>query len=189
MSRYTGRLAAVAMMVALWNPAALAGTYTFDRERTTITYTVHTLFSRIHGRFRDFEGTFTYQPEAMSASSVRLMIDAGSADRKLPRRVFDTVRYPVIRFESTGGVDDIAGAQATLPGRLAMHGFEHPVVMALTIQPPWQDAQGRWHPRFSGTASVDRRAYHLIWRRTFSFLELFLTDQIDITFDVEGNPA
>src|SRR5277367_3435412 len=96
---------------ALIASTALAlDTYKVDPAHSSVNFSIdHMVVNTVHGRFRQFEGTITVDPDnnnALSAASGT--IQAKSIDTDIERRdthlrspdFFDTEKFPTITFES-----------------------------------------------------------------------------------------
>src|SRR5438046_1169694 len=95
------------LLVAL--PALAADTYNFDKAHTKIGFTAqHLVISTVDGRFKDFDGTITFDPEDLTKSSVKVTIktasidtDSEARDKDLRNSEFlDVAKYPEMTFVS-----------------------------------------------------------------------------------------
>jgi len=103
----------MAAVLSLPGLAQAAEKYEFDTEKqhAFIQFRIqHLGFSWLHGRFNEFDGRFTYDPENPANSQVRVTIDTASVDtnhaerdKHLREEDFLYVKeYPEARFVSTG---------------------------------------------------------------------------------------
>ena len=96
-----------------WNgadaAATLADAWGIDSAHTEINFSVTHFFTPVSGRFDDFEVTFEFDPENITASSVEARIavasvNTGNAQRDEHLRTadfFDAEKYPYITFKSS----------------------------------------------------------------------------------------
>jgi polyisoprenoid-binding protein YceI len=121
-------LAAVFAMMAVPLAAAQPQIYRVDPELTSADFAVsHLGLSSQHGHFSSTRGTIVLDPEAASGR-VDFVVDARSVDTGWTARddflrsedMFDSARYPVVRFRSTQLAFDHAQLVA-VAGDLTMH--------------------------------------------------------------------
>jgi len=156
--------AAGAVLLAVAALPAAAAEYKIDPEHTFILFkTKHLGYSWLVGRFNEFEGTMTYDPEAgADMQSVNITIDAASLDTNHAERdkhlrspdFFNVEEYPVITFESTGYEGDESGG--TLHGDLTMLGVTKPVSFEIEKIGEGPDPWGGYRAGFEGHYTLDR---------------------------------
>lgn len=131
--------------------AALAGattvaqaeaiTYTMDPAHTQVTAQWnHFGFSNPSIHFGQIDGTVTYDPENVEASSVQVTIPLSGMDsgveafneHLLTADFFDAARYPEVTFKSTA-VKALGANRLRVTGDLTMHGVTRPVDLAVTV--------------------------------------------------------
>lgn len=134
--------AAAAGLLAL-APAAQAAPETFviDQSHSNIVFLVdHLGYSKMVGQFQDYAGSFTFDPEAPSESSVSLTIQADSVDTDHDKRdqhlagpdFLNAAEFPTISFESTA-VEVTGERSGTLTGELTMRGRTNTVTLDVTF--------------------------------------------------------
>jgi len=92
----------------------------------------------VHGRFNDFSGSFTIDPDDAGKCSFAMNINTSSIDTNNQKRdehlrspdFFNVKQFPGITFKSTGLKAIKDGYQVT--GDLTMHGATKPVTFTLT---------------------------------------------------------
>ncbi|MGB0514746.1 MAG: YceI family protein [Wenzhouxiangellaceae bacterium] len=121
----------------------------------------HLGFSWLYGRFNDFEGEFTFDPEDPSNSSVQIKVQTASIDSNHQRRDdhlrnedFLTVEeFPVAEFNSTAFTP--AGGDAyTLEGELTFMGQTRPITIEVTQIGAGEDPWGGYRRGFEGSTSL-----------------------------------
>jgi len=143
---------------------AIAAEYEIDLSHSFIQFKIqHLGFSWLIGRFNDFEGTFTYDPEGGSEAqriSVTIQtdsIDSNWADRDKHLRsdnFLDVETYPTATFVSTGYQGDESGGVMT--GDLTLHGVTRPIEITVGKVGEGDDPWGGYRAGFSGTATLSR---------------------------------
>jgi polyisoprenoid-binding protein YceI len=114
-----------------------SGRYELDEHHWSITFdVVHLKYSRFTMRFDRATAQLDWNEGGLDKSAVTAAIDAASVDTNVPavdRQVkgtdmFDTARYPQIRFVSTR-FERTGDARGTLTGDLTIRGSTHPVTL------------------------------------------------------------
>lgn len=121
----------------------------------------HLGFSWLYGRFNEFEGEFTFDPENANNSSVQVTVQTASIDSNHERRDdhlrnddFLTVdEYPVAEFKSTAFKPAGDGAY-TLEGDLTFMGKTRPISIDVTEVGAGEDPWGGYRRGFQGTTSL-----------------------------------
>lgn len=132
---------AAALAGATTAAQAEAITYTMDPAHTQVTAQWnHFGFSNPSIHFGQIDGTVTYDPENVEASSVQVTIPLSGMDsgveafneHLLTADFFDAARYPEVTFKSTA-VRALGANRMRVTGDLTMHGVTRPVDLAVTV--------------------------------------------------------
>ena len=118
----------------------------------------HLGFSWLHGRFNDFEGSFTYDPADPSNSSVQVTIDTASIDSNHERRdahlrnddFLSVENYPQATFTSTG-FEHIEGDRYNLTGDFTFMGVTRELSFEVEQIGAGQDPWGNYRRGFHGS--------------------------------------
>jgi polyisoprenoid-binding protein YceI len=121
----------------------------------------HLGFSWLYGRFNDFEGEFTYDPEEPANSSVQVEIATGSVDTNhaerddhLRNEDFLTVsRFPEASFESTD-FKRLGEDRYRLTGELDFMGRSREVAIDVEQIGAGEDPWGGFRRGFQGSATL-----------------------------------
>jgi polyisoprenoid-binding protein YceI len=130
-------LAAVLLVVLGVAAPARADDYTVDPVHSGVTFKIaHFGLSQLPGRFNDFAGNFTIDPDAAKCSFAMTIkaesIDTGNKQRDDHLRnpdFFNAKQFPAITFKSTSVKAGKDGYEVT--GDVTMHGETKPVTFAL----------------------------------------------------------
>jgi polyisoprenoid-binding protein YceI len=129
---------ALAALVCLFAGVARADDYVIDTAHAGVTFKIsHVGLSYIYGRFNDFSGTFTLDPEA-SKCSFSMTIKTESIDTGIKQRddhlrnadFFDAKQFPTISFKSSSVKEVKQGYEVT--GDATMHGVTKSVTFIMT---------------------------------------------------------
>lgn len=148
-----------------------AADYIIDKEgqHAFINFkTGHLGFSMLHGRFNDFDGTFTWDEAKPEASKVNVTINTASVDSNHAERdkhlrsddFLDTSKHPQATFVSTG-VKMTGENTAKVTGDLTLNGVTKPVVLDTRFIGEGEDPWGGYRAGFEGTTSIKMKDYDI----------------------------
>ena len=172
---------------------AWAATYAIDKDHTTIGFKIRHLFSKVEGRFDDFQGTIEYEPGTPDMWKTEAVIQAASINTHVAQRdkhlrskdFFDAEQYPTMTFKSTG-VKNATAEGGQMEGLLSIHGVERPVTLSLQIHGAGKDPWGNVRAGFTATTRINRKDFGLTWNEVIEGGQLLVGDEVDITLEVEG---
>ena len=138
--------------------SAQAADYAFDKKGSHqfLQFRVqHLGYSWLYGRFNDFDGTFSYDPDAPEKSKVSVTIDTTSVDSNHAERdkhirsddFLNVDKYPEAKFEST------SFDGKTLVGDLTLNGVTKPVNIAVEKIGEGDDPWGGYRAGFQGATT------------------------------------
>lgn len=138
MTKRFSALALVAFFAAGNATTRAADNYVVDLVHSSMTFKVqHLGLAFVHGRFNEFSGTLTIDPDASKCAftmNVKVeSIDTANAMRDAHLRnadYFDVKQYPAITFKSTAVKAGKDGYEVT--GDFTMHGVTKPITFTLT---------------------------------------------------------
>ncbi|MET0397289.1 MAG: YceI family protein [Longimicrobiaceae bacterium] len=174
-------------------PAAAAAEYEIDPSHSQVLFKVkHLGISTVTGRFRDFSGTISYDPQNPAASRARATIKTASIDTDNDRRdnhlrsadFFEAEKYPEITF-TTGRLREARGDAFKLDGTLTMRGVTRPITLDVEKVGPVRGPDGRDRMAFNATTSLDRTQYGLTWSRATEAGGLVVGNDVQIVLELE----
>ncbi|QIB65772.1 YceI family protein [Kineobactrum salinum] len=164
-------LGAALLGPGLGSQAALAADYVIDREgaHASINFKIqHLGYSWLTGRFNDFNGTFSYDPDDVAASEVAVEIVTGSVDSNHAERdkhlrgedFLNVAKYPQARFVSTE-IRDIEddGSAFDVVGEFTLNGVTRPVTMEVEKVGAGEDPWGGYRVGFAGKAELPLKEF------------------------------
>ena len=145
----------------------------------------HLGISWLTGEFRNFEGTFTYDPENVEASSAEVEIDVTSLDSNhelrdghmLSERFLNAEAFPHAKFVSTSVVDKGHG-NMKVRGNFTLHGVTKEIAIEATEVGAGDDPWGGYRVGLEGTAILDMR--------DFDYQSFGPTHLVELLLYVEG---
>jgi len=156
--------------------------YTIVLQHSQLQFKAYSLFAKPLGQFRAFAGEIVADSQQLSASHVRLSIDAASIDTDNAKRdkhlrsedFLFVEKYPHITFVSTAISKD--GSTYTVQGDLTLRGVTQRLTIPLTIEERPEALVVR------GQVSLNRRDFGITYNAFFNPLQ----DQVDIMFTMVG---
>jgi polyisoprenoid-binding protein YceI len=143
---------------------ALAADYVIDTEgaHASVNFKIpHLGYSLLLGRFDDFSGTFSFDPENPKAATVNVVIDTASInsnhaerDRHLRSDDFLAVeKHPEARFVSTR-FETANGESGQLHGQLTLRGVTRDIVINVEKVGEGKDPWGGYRMGFAGNTTL-----------------------------------
>ncbi|MEM1050003.1 MAG: YceI family protein [Pseudomonadota bacterium] len=188
----TKHLAAALAVSLCASPAFTAEQFKIDPEHTMVVFFVdHFGYSNVFGRFNEFAGTFTFDPENVENSAIEMTIDAASVDTNHTRRdnhlrspdFLNSEEFPEITFASKS-VEKTGDKTGKVMGDITILGTTQPITLDVTfnkIAPhPIPSYNGAIVAGFSATAQLSRSAFGM------TYAEGAVGDVLDLRFEVEG---
>lgn len=202
-SRSRRRVVTALSLSALWaggiavaEAGGEAQTLKIDPQHSNVGFQVRHIFTKVSGRFREFEGSLRFDEKNPAASSVEVTIKTASIDTNVEARdkdlrsprFFEVEKYPTITFKSTA-VQPIDQKKAKIKGILSMHGVSKEVTLDAEYLGKLKDPWGNVRYGFHAETSIDRREFGLTWNEALEAGAVLVGEQVDILLDVEGIPA
>jgi len=192
-------LATLTLTAALSLPSgALADpiTYEVDKAHSNVTFKIRHLLTYTFGKFRDFEGTITVDPDKRDSVSISGTIDVASIDTNEADRdehlrnedFFDVPKHPKITF-TAGELTDVNADRTSgkLQGTLTMKGVTRPIVLDVewlgTATDPW----GNKKAVFSGKTRLKRKDYGIEFNKVLDSGGLLIGEDVEIEINIEAN--
>ncbi len=146
-----------------------AGNYKIDTNHTQVFWTVnHMGITPLTGAFAASTGMLMLNPAHPENTAVNVTFAMTSMSTTVPaftqhlssNEFFDTAKYPVAMFKSTGVM--IHGEQATVVGNLTIKGVTQPVTLDVRLFGAGTNPMSkRLNVGFSATATIKRSAFGL----------------------------
>ncbi|CAM3278589.1 hypothetical protein BZK31_15685 [Pseudomonas floridensis] len=159
-------LAALALGTALLSAGqAMAADYVIDKEgqHAFVDFKIsHLGYSFIHGTFKDWDGTFSFDAAKPEASKIAVELKTASlftnhAERDkhiLSKDFLDAGKYPEAKFVSTS-IKSTGEKTADVTGDLTLHGVTKPIVIKATFNGEGKDPWGGYRAGFNGTSTLN----------------------------------
>ena len=173
-------------------PQIPAGTWTIDPSHSEVGFSVrHLMVAKVRGNFEKFSGAITIGENPLD-SSVTAEIDPSSVNTRDEQRdghlrspdFFETDKYPVMTFQSTGVKVD--GDDFVVTGDLTIKGTTKPVELDLEFHGTHPDPWGGTRAGFSAETEISRKEYDVSFEVPMDGPGVVAGDKIKITLDVEA---
>lgn len=162
--------------IALGGLMALSGSlyaadYAIDKkdQHAFINFkTGHMGFSMLHGRFNDFDGSFSWDADKPEDSKVEVVINTASVDSNHAERdkhlrtadFLNVDKHPQATFKSTS-VEVTGDNTALVTGDFTFNGVTKPVVIDAVFIGEGDDPWGGYRVGFEGTTSIKLADYNV----------------------------
>lgn len=173
---------------------AAPATYTIDKDHSNVQFTVrHLMITDVAGRFKDFEGTFTFDQDKGTVTDATFSADAASIDTNNAKRdehlrspdFFDTKKFPKLT---------LTNSKITKTGKdtykwnadLTMHGVTKPVTFDLVHKGNIKDAWGNQRAGFQAMGKVNRKDFGLTWNKAIEGGGVTVGDEVTINLDASA---
>jgi polyisoprenoid-binding protein YceI len=154
------------LSTCLWlmSPSLYSADYLIDTKdaHAFIQFRIsHLGYSFVLGRFNNFSGSFSYDPDDPAASEVKVVVQTASIDTNHAERdkhlrsdkFLDVDRYPQARFTSTSYTEQPDG-NALLRGNLTLHGITRPILIRVRQIGAGMDPWGGYRRGFEGHTTL-----------------------------------
>jgi polyisoprenoid-binding protein YceI len=189
-----------AVAALLLASTAKATEYGFDKAHSHIGFSVKHILSKVPGEFKDYDGTFSFDPANPENGKVNVTIQTASISTDNEMRdhhlqspdFFDAAKFPTLTFVSTKVSKGDGDNQYKVEGDLTIHGVTKSVVLNVDYlgadtMPMGKDGKMTANiVGFSATTKIDRRDYGLTFNKTLASGNLMVSNDVDITLDIAG---
>jgi len=152
------------------------GTYNIDPAHSLIGFAVrHLEINLVQGRFKDFQGTISFDAKDVTKSSVEFSTKVASVDTEVEARdkhlrtadFFDVEKYPEMTFKSTR-VERKGKNGYVLHGDLTLKGVTKPVAFPFTITGAVKDPWGNTRFGIEAHTKINRRDFGVNYGNAFA---------------------
>ncbi len=169
-------------------------TWVIDQRHSYVGFTIkHMMFMTIRGTFREYDGHIDLNQNDLASSSFVGEINVTSIDTRVAKRdehlrseaFFNVERFPFILYKSTK-IETQGENRFRVYGGLTIHGVTREIAVDGTYAGgPYKDPEGILRTGFSGTASLSRGDFGLLWNVRLESGGVLVDDRVDIQLDIE----
>ncbi len=188
------QLVAFHLLLSLAPSTAFAADYTIDPDHSKVTFKVkHLGISWVPGKFNEFKGTFSFDPENLAASATTASITSGSIDTDNAKRdghlktneFLDTDNFKEITFTSTKVVPKTK-SEFEVKGDLKIKEISKPVTLNVEYHGSAKGMQGEERAAFTATTTVKRKDWGITWNKLLEAGGLAVGEDVFVTIEIEG---
>ncbi len=175
---------------------AYAADWVVDQAHSKVGFSVrHMMISTVDGQFKDFEGTFTFDPKKGTLGNSKFEVKAASIDTGNAKRdehlrsadFFDAEKFPMISITNSK-IKKTGKDKYEWAGDLTLHGVTKPVKFALVHKGTVKDMQGKNRAGFSATTKINRKDWGLTWNKAVEAGPV-VSDEVELKIDAEAVEA
>lgn len=168
-------------------------TWNIDHKHSNIEFTArHMMFTKVRGRFEEFDGTIAFDPANPTATTINVEIDAASLktpdndrDKHLRSADFLNVeKYPTLKFVSNR-VEQKDENHGTLLGDLTIKGETREVSLDIEYYGLQKDPWGGTRAVFSANTTINRKDWGLTWNVALETGGFLVSDKLEINIEVQ----
>lgn len=186
-------LAALALLVVASAAFAAPAKYTIDKTHTEVGFGVRHFFTKVNGRFNEFQGTIVFDEKDASkisvdasAATASIWTDNEKRDGHLRSAdFFDAEKYPSLTFKSTK-VTANGKNKYKIAGDLTMRGVTKPVVFDGEFFGAGVTGMGG-KAGFAATTVVNRKDFGILWNKALDNGGMMLGEEVTISLNIEAN--
>ncbi len=168
-----------------------------DPTHTNVKFSVtHLMVSEVEGNFKTYSGKVESPSTDFNNGTVEFSIDVNSintesADRDkhlMGEEFFNAAKYPKITFKSTS-FKKIAGNKYELIGDLTIRNITKKVTFDVKNNGLMKDPWGNNKAGFKANTKINRKDYDLKWSMVTEAGGMVVSDEVDITVNIELSQA
>jgi polyisoprenoid-binding protein YceI len=168
-------------------------TWTLDPAHSSVTFSAkHMMVTTVRGSMTIRDLDLDFDPDDLTGSSVRVVLDAASIDTNQQMRddhlrsadFLDVAPHPEITFQSTEIVSK-GGDDYEIRGDLSIRGTTRPVTLKAEYAGTVTNMQGGKSAGFSATTKINREDFGLTWNVALEQGGLLVSKDIKIEIDLE----
>ncbi len=162
-------------------------TYKLDTAHTFIQFSCERfMVGEVTGKFKDFDGSITYDPGNPESMNIDVTIQTRSLDTDHETRDshlrgetwLHVEKYPLIKFKSKKIEKE--GDQLKVTGDLTIHGVTNEVEFPFTLKGPFEDPTGNLTVGLAGELTINRQDYGINFSRIMDNGEFFIGNNVKI---------
>jgi polyisoprenoid-binding protein YceI len=168
-------------------------TWTLDPAHSSVTFSAkHMMVTTVRGSMTIRDLDLDFDPDDLTGSSVRVVLDAASIDTNQQMRddhlrsadFLDVATHPEITFQTTEIVSK-GGDDYEIRGDLSIRGTTRPVTLKAEYAGTVTNMQGGKSAGFSATTKINREDFGLTWNVALEQGGLLVSKDIKIEIDLE----
>lgn len=183
-------------VTAAWiaSSTAFAAQYKVDASHSSVGFAVKHLVGKVKGQFKEFEGTFSFDPAKPTAATGRFVAKTASISTENAKRdehlksedFFDAKKFPELVLDKLKLSPAKGKNKFKLTGELTMHGVTKPITLDAEYNGTAKDPWGNNRAGFSASGKLNRKDYGIVWNKTMDTGSLMLGEEVELDLQVEA---
>jgi polyisoprenoid-binding protein YceI len=187
-------ITSVLLASALVASSAFAADYKVDPAHSDIGFGVKHLVGKVKGKFKEIEGSFSFDPKKPTAATGKFTAKTASVSTDNDKRdehlrssdFFDAQKYPELVLDKVKLAPGKGKGHYKMTGELTMHGVTKPITLDVEYHGSAKDPWGNTRAGFSATGHLNRKDYGIVWNKTMDTGSLMLGENVDLELNVEA---
>lgn len=168
--------------------------YVIDQDHSAVIFKVrHLAISTVTGRFDIFEGSYTFDSDDISNSTVETTIQVASVNTNEKDRddhlrsndFFDVEKYPTIIFKSKE-IKNVDGNDFEIVGDLTIHGVTKEVTLDAVYEGSATDPRGNERTGFVADGKINRKDFGMTWNKALELGGVVVGEEVRFTLEIQG---
>jgi len=170
-----------------------AGEYDLDMSHSGVGFSIkHLMISNVKGKFKNFNGTFSFDEKKNIIQKLEGTVEVGSIDTEIQKRdehlkssdFFDAAKFPKMKLVMT---KYIPGKKPKLVADLTIKNVTKSVTFDVDMGGYAEDPNGNEKVGFSLNGVINRKDFGLNWNKAMETGGFVVGDEVKISIDLEGN--
>jgi polyisoprenoid-binding protein YceI len=171
-----------------------ADTYTIDPAHSSIGFWVrHLIINNIPGRFKEYNGTISYDAADITKSSVQFSAKVASIDTEVQQRddhlrsadFFEVAKYPEMTFKSTR-IEKKGKDSFIAHGTFTLKGVSKEIAIPFKVFGPVNAPGGKVRIGVEAALTINRQDYGVTYSRTLEGGGLVISNDVNIQLNLEA---
>lgn len=169
-------------------------TYSVDPAHSQVGFVVrHMGFSKVRGRFSEFEGTIEMESGSLESLRAEANIEAASIDTRSDQRdehlrsadFFDSENHPRLTF-TTREVRASGDDRFTILGDLTIRGTTRPVELKAEFLGEGVDPWGGSRIALEARTKINRKDFGLTWNQMLEAGGVLVSEEVEIVLEIQA---
>jgi polyisoprenoid-binding protein YceI len=171
-----------------------ADTYAIDPAHSSIGFSVrHLIINNIPGRFKEYNGTISYEAADITKSSVQFTAKVASIDTEVQQRddhlrsadFFEVAKYPEMTFKSTR-IEKKGKDSFVAHGAFTLKGVSKEIAIPFKVFGPINAPGGKVRIGVEAALTINRQDYGVTYSRTLEGGGLVISNDVNIQLNLEA---
>lgn len=185
----------VTAIVALASVGNASMNFKLDTSHSEVGFKVsHLMVSKVSGKFKEFDGTFSFDEKTKTLENLNSTIKVGSVDTADAKRddhlkspdFFDVSKNAEMTFKQTKKAVLKEKKATKIDGELTIKGVTKPVTLNVIYNGVVTDPWGNRKVGFEATGKVKRKDFNITWNKNLDGGGVVVGDEVEIVIAGEA---